>query len=146
MNCYIGKVNVAWSKAIGAYDVYDLYQRGLYNTADTYTFSCYAKTDGNVQLRNGDISFYSTATDSNGAKVDVSKVNSNTWTQISVSFKFSSATPPQNSGGATLRFEPNVSWDGSGSHCRRRKRILIFSMPSIRKEVNGQRLSSSTGR
>ena len=116
MNCYIGKVNVAWSKAIGAYDVYDLYQRGLYNTADTYTFSCYAKTDGNVQLRNGDISFYSTATDSNGAKVDVSKVNSNTWTQISVSFKFSSANPPQNSGGATLRFEPNISWDGSGSH------------------------------
>lgn len=133
MNCYIGKVNTAWTKAIGAYNVYDLYQRGLYNTTDTYTFSCYAQIDGNVQLRNGDISFYSTATDSNGAKVDVSRVNSNTWTQISVSFKFSSATPPQNSGGATLRFEPNVSWDGSGSHAGVGKGYLYLACPQLEK-------------
>ena len=133
MNCYIGKTNSAWSKVIGAYDVYDLYQRGLYNTTDTYTFSCYAKIDGNVQLRNGDISFYSTATDSNGAKVDVSKVNSNTWTQISVSFKFSSANPPQNSGGATLRFEPNISWDGSGSHAGVGKGYLYLACPQLEK-------------
>lgn len=133
MNCYIGKTNSAWSKVIGAYNVYDLYQRGLYNTTDTYTFSCYAKIDGNVQLRNGDISFYSTATDSSGAKVDVSKVNSNTWTQISVSFKFSSANPPQNDGGATLRFEPNVSWDGSGSRVGVGTGYLYLACPQLEK-------------
>lgn len=133
MNCYIGKANSAWSKVIGAYNVYDLYQRGLYNTTDTYTFSCYAKIDGNVQLRSGDIVFYSTATDSNGAKVDVSKVNSNTWTQISVSFKFSSANPPQNSGGATLRFEPTVSWDGSGSRVGVGTGYLYLACPQLEK-------------
>ena len=133
MGCAVGKVNQAWDKAIGAYDVYDLYQRGLYNTNDYYTFSCYAKIDGNVQLRGGDITFYSTATDSNGAKVDVSKVNSNTWTQISVSFKFSSATPPQNNGGATLRFEPNVSWDGNGSHAGVGTGYLYLACPKLER-------------
>ena len=133
MNCYIGKTNIAWSKAIGAYNVYDLYQRGLYNTTDTYTFSCYAKIDGTIKLRQGDISFYCTATDSNGKGVDVSNINSDTWTRISIPFKFTNDTPPQNDGGATLRFEPNVSWDGSGSHAGVGTGYLYLACPQLEK-------------
>ena len=133
MNCYIGKANIAWSKAIGAYNVYDLYQRELYNTTDTYTFSCYAKIDGSVQLRKGDISFYSTATDSSGKGVDVSNINSDTWTRISMPFKFTNDTPPQNDGGAALRFEPNVSWDGSGSHAGVGIGYLYLACPQLEK-------------
>ena len=133
MNCYIGKANTAWSKAIGAYNVYDLYQRGLYNTTDTYTFSCYAKIDGTIKLRQGDISFYCTATDSNGKGVDVSNVNSDTWTRISIPFKFTNDTPPQNDGSATLRFEPDVSWDGSGSHAGVGTGYLYLACPQLEK-------------
>ena len=133
MNCYIGKVNTAWSKAIGAYNVYDLYQRGLYNTTDTYTFSCYAKIDGTVKLRQGDISFYCTVTDSNGKSVDVSNINSDTWTRISIPFKFTNDTPPQNDGSATLRFEPDVSWDGSGSHAGVGTGYLYLACPQLEK-------------
>lgn len=133
MNCYIGKANTAWSKAIGAYNVYDLYQRGLYNTTDTYTFSCYAKIDGTIKLRQGDISFYCAATDSNGKGVDVSNINSDTWTRISMPFKFTNDTPSQNDGGATLRFEPNVSWDGSGSHAGVGKGYLYLACPQLEK-------------
>ena len=133
MKCYIGKTNIAWSKAIGAYNVYDLYQRGLYNTTDTYTFSCYAKIDGTIKLRQGDISFYCTATDSNGKGVDVSNINSDTWTRISIPFKFTNDTPPQNDGGATLRFEPNVSWDGSGSHAGVGTGYLYLACPQLEK-------------
>lgn len=133
MNCYIGKANTAWSKAIGAYNVYDLYQRGLYNTTDTYTFSCYAKIDGTIKLRQGDISLYCVATDSNGKGVDVSNINSDTWTRISMPFKFTNDTPSQNDGGATLRFEPNVSWDGSGSHAGVGKGYLYLACPQLEK-------------
>ena len=133
MNCYIGKANIAWSKAIGAYNVYDLYQRGLYNTTDTYTFSCYAKIDGTIKLRQGDISFYCTATDSNGKGVDVSNINSDTWTRISMPFKFTNDTPSQNDGSATLRFEPDVSWDGSGSHAGVGTGYLYLACPQLEK-------------
>ena len=133
MNCYIGKTNIAWSKAIGAYNVYDLYQRGLYNTTDTYTFSCYAKIDGTIKLRQGDISFYCTATDSNGKGVDVSNINSDTWTRISMPFKFTNDTPSQNDGSATLRFEPDVSWDGSGSHAGVGTGYLYLACPQLEK-------------
>ena len=133
MNCYIGKTNSAWSKAIGAYNVYDIYQRGLYNTTDTYIFSCYAKIDGTIKLRRGDISFYCTATDSNGKVVDVSNINSDTWTRISIPFKFTNNTPPQNDGSATLRFESNVSWDGSGSHAGVGKGYLYLACPQLEK-------------
>ena len=133
MNCYIGKANTAWSKAIGAYNVYDLYQRGLYNTTDNYIFSCYAKIDGTIKLRQGDISFYCTATDSNGKGVDVSNVNSDTWTRISIPFKFTNDTPPQNDGSATLRFEPDVSWDGSGSHAGVGTGYLYLACPQLEK-------------
>ena len=133
MNCYIGKANTAWSKAIGAYNVYDLYQRGLYNTTDNYIFSCYAKIDGTIKLRQGDISFYCTATDSNGKGVDVSNVNSDTWTRISIPFKFTNDTPPQNDGSATLRFEPDVSWDGSGSRAGVGTGYLYLACPQLEK-------------
>ena len=133
MKCYIGKANIAWSKAIGAYNVYDLYQRGLYNTTDTYTFSCYAKIDGTIKLRQGDISFYCTATDSNGKGVDVSNINSDTWTRISMPFKFTNDTPSQNDGSATLRFEPDVSWDGSGSHAGVGTGYLYLACPQLEK-------------
>ena len=133
MKCYIGKTNIAWSKAIGAYNVYDLYQRGLYNTTDTYTFSCYAKIDGTIKLRQGDISFYCTATDSNGKGVDVSNINSDTWTRISMPFKFTNDTPSQNDGSATLRFEPDVSWDGSGSHAGVGTGYLYLACPQLEK-------------
>lgn len=133
MNCYIGKTNSAWSKAIGAYDVYDLYQRGLYNTTDTYTFSCYAKIDGTIKLRQGDIFFYCTATDSNGKAVDVSNINSDTWTRISMPFKFTNDTPPQNDGSATLRFEPSVSWNGGGSHVGVGTGYLYLACPQLEK-------------
>ena len=133
MKCYIGKTNIAWSKAIGAYNVYDLYQRGLYNTTDTYTFSCYAKIDGTIKLRQGDIAFYCTATDSNGKGVDVSNINSDTWTRISIPFKFTNDTPPQNDGSATLRFEPDVSWDGSGSHAGVGTGYLYLACPQLEK-------------
>ena len=133
MNCYIGKANSAWSKAIGAYNVYDLYQRGLYNTTDTYIFSCYAKIDGTIKLRQGDISFYCTATDSNGKGVDVSNINSDTWTRISMPFKFTNNTPPQNDGSATLRFESNVSWNGGGSHVGVGTGYLYLACPQLEK-------------
>lgn len=133
MNCYIGKTNGAWSKAIGAYNVYDLYQRGVYNTADTYTFSCYVKIDGTIKLRQGDISFYCTATDSNGKKVDVSNINSDTWTRISISFKFTNDVPPQNDGSATLRFESNVSWDGGSSYAGVGTGYLYMACPQLEK-------------
>lgn len=133
MNCYIGKANSAWSKVIGAYNVYDLYQRGLYNTTDTYTFSCYAKIDGTIKLRQGDISFYCTATDSNGKGVDVSNINSDTWTRISMPFKFTNDTPPQNDGSATLRFEPSVSWNGGGSHVGVGTGYLYLACPQLEK-------------
>ena len=133
MNCYIGKANTAWSKAIGAYNVYDLYQRGLYNTTDNYIFSCYAKIDGTIKLRQGDIAFYCTATDSNGKGVDVSNINSDTWTRISMPFKFTNDTPPQNDGSATLRFEPNVSWDGEESHVGVGTGYLYLACPQLEK-------------
>ena len=133
MNCYIGKTNSAWSKAIGAYNVYDLYQRGVYNTADTYTFSCYVKIDGTIKLRQGDISFYCTATDSNGKRVDVSNINSDTWTRISISFKFTNDVPPQNDGSATLRFESNVSWDGESSYAGVGTGYLYMACPQLEK-------------
>ena len=133
MNCYIGKTNGAWSKAIGAYNVYDLYQRGVYNTADTYTFSCYVKIDGTIKLRQGDISFYCTATDSNGKGVDVSNINSDTWTRISTSFKFTNDVPPQNDGSATLRFESNVSWDGGSSYAGVGTGYLYMACPQLEK-------------
>ena len=133
MNCYIGKTNTAWSKAIGAYNVYDLYQRGLYNTTDTYIFSCYAKIDGTIKLRQGDIAFYCTATDSNGKAVDVSNINSDTWTRISMPFKFTNDTPPQNDGSATLRFEPNVSWNGGESHVGVGTGYLYLACPQLEK-------------
>lgn len=133
MNCYIGKANSAWSKAIGAYNVYDLYQRGLYNTTDTFIFSCYAKIDGTIKLRQGDISFYCTATDSNGKGVDVSNINSDTWTRISMPFKFTNNTPPQNDGSATLRFESNVSWNGGGSHVGVGTGYLYLACPQLEK-------------
>lgn len=133
MNCYIGKANSAWSKAIGAYNVYDLYQRGLYNTTDTYIFSCYAKIDGTIKLRQGDISFYCTVTDSNGKGIDVSNINSDTWTRISMPFKFTNDTPPQNDGSATLRFEPNVSWNGGGSHVGVGTGYLYLACPQLEK-------------
>lgn len=133
MNCYIGKTNSAWSKAIGAYNVYDLYQRGVYNTADTYTFSCYVKIDGTIKLRQGDISFYCTATDSNGKAVDVSNINSDTWTRISMPFKFTNDTPPQSDGSATLRFESNVSWDGGNSYAGVGTGYLYMACPQLEK-------------
>lgn len=133
MNCYIGKTNSAWSKAIGAYNVYDLYQRGVYNTADTYTFSCYVKIDGTIKLRQGDISFFCTATDSNGKGVDVSNINSDTWTRISISFKFTNDVPPQNDGSATLRFESNVSWDGGSSYAGVGTGYLYMACPQLEK-------------
>lgn len=133
MNCYIGKTNSAWSKAIGAYSVYDLYQRGVYNTADTYTFSCYVKIDGTIKLRQGDISFYCTATDSNGKAVDVSNINSDTWTRISMPFKFTNDTPPQNDGSATLRFESNVSWDGGSLYAGVGTGYLYMACPQLEK-------------
>lgn len=133
MNCYIGKANSAWSKAIGGYNVYDLYQRGVYNTADTYTFSCYAKIDGTIKLKQGDLSFYCTVTDSNGKGVDVSKINSDTWTRISIPFKFTKDVPPQNDGSATLRFEPNVSWNGGGSHQGVGTGYLYLACPQLEK-------------
>lgn len=133
MNCYIGKANTAWSKAIGAYNVYDLYQRGLYNTTDNYIFSCYAKIDGTIKLRQGDVAFYCTATDSNGKGVDVSNINSDTWTRISMPFKFTNDTPPQNDGSAALRFEPNVSWDGEESHVGVGTGYLYLACPQLEK-------------
>lgn len=133
MNCYIGKANTAWTKTIGAYNVYDLYQRGLYNTTDTYTFSCYVKIDGTIKLRQGDIFFYCTATDSNGKAVDVSNINSDTWTRISMPFKFTNDTPPQNDGSATLRFEPSVSWNGGGPHVGVGTGYLYLACPQLEK-------------
>ena len=133
MGCDVGKTNQAWYKAIGAYDVYDLYQRGLYNTNDYYTFSCYAKIDGTIQLRKGDIRFYCNATDSSGGMPDISGVNSNTWSKISITFKFTPDTPNKNDGSQSIRFEPNVSWDGSGSYAGVGTGYLYLACPKLER-------------
>lgn len=133
MDCYVGKVNTAWGKAIGAYNIYDLYRRGVYNTVDTYTFSCYAKIDGTIKLRKGDISFYCTATDSNGKSVDISNISRDTWTRISISFKFTNPNPPQSDGGMTLRFEPNVAWSGGSSSAGVGTGYLYLACPQLEK-------------
>lgn len=133
MECVVGKTNKAWDKAIGAYDVYDLYQRDLYNTTDTYTFSCCAKTDGTITLRRGDISFYSNATDSNGKGVDVSQINNDTWTRISITFKFTQNVPNKNDGTLCLRFEPNVSWSGLSSHAGVGTGYLYLACPKLER-------------
>lgn len=133
MECDVSKVNQAWTRAIGGYNPYDLYQRGLYNTTDTYTFSCYAKIDGDIQLRRGDIVLYSNVTDSNGKSVDISNVNNETWTQISISFKFTEKVPNKNDGAQTIRFEPNVSWDGSSQHAGVGTGYLYLTCPKLEK-------------
>lgn len=133
MGCPVGKVNQAWCKAIGAYDAYDLYQRGLYNTNDYYTFSCYAKIDGTIKLRKGDIRFYCTAADATGGMPDISKVNSDSWEQISITFKFTEDTPNKNDGTQSIRFEPNVSWSGSGSHQGVGTGYLYLACPQLEK-------------
>ncbi|MDO3394055.1 hypothetical protein [Ligilactobacillus sp. 110_WCHN] len=133
MGCPVGKVNQAWYKAIGAYDAYDLYQRGLYNTNDYYTFSCYAKIDGSIKLRKGDIRFYCTAADATGGMPDISKVNSDSWEQISITFKFTEDTPNKNDGTQSIRFEPNVSWSGSGSYQGVGTGYLYLACPQLEK-------------
>lgn len=133
MRCPVGKVNQAWYKAIGAYDAYDLYQRGLYNTNDYYTFSCYAKIDGTIKLRKGDIRFYCTAADATGGMPDISKVNSDSWEQISITFKFTEDTPNKNDGTQSIRFEPNVSWSGSGSYPGVGTGYLYLACPQLEK-------------
>lgn len=133
MRCPVGKVNQAWYKAIGAYDAYDLYQRGLYNTNDYYTFSCYAKIDGTIKLRKGDIRFYCTAADATGGMPDISKVNSDSWEQISITFKFTEDTPNKNDGTQSIRFEPNVSWSGSGSYQGVGTGYLYLACPQLEK-------------
>ena len=133
MRCPVGKVNQAWYKAIGAYDAYDLYQRGLYNTNDYYTFSCYAKIDGTIKLRKGDIRFYCTAADATGRMPDISKVNSDSWEQISITFKFTEDTPNKNDGTQSIRFEPNVSWSGSGSYPGVGTGYLYLACPQLEK-------------
>ena len=133
MGCPVGKVNQAWYKAIGAYDAYDLYQRGLYNTNDYYTFSCYAKIDGSIKLRKGDIRFYCTAADATGGMPDISKVNSDSWEQISITFKFTEDTPNKNDGTQSIRFEPNVSWSGSGSYPGVGTGYLYLACPQLEK-------------
>ena len=133
MGCPVGKVNQAWYKAIGAYDAYDLYQRGLYNTNDYYTFSCYAKIDGSIKLRKGDIRFYCAATDATGGMPDISKVNSDSWEQISITFKFTEDTPNKNDGTQSIRFEPSVSWSGSGSYQGVGTGYLYLACPQLEK-------------
>ena len=133
MGCPVGKVNQAWYKAIGAYDAYDLYQRGLYNTDDYYTFSCYAKIDGTIKLRKGDIRFYCVAADATGGMPDISKVNSDSWEQISITFKFTEDTPNKNDGNQSIRFEPNVSWSGSGSYQGVGTGYLYLACPQLEK-------------
>ena len=48
-------------------------------------------------------------------------------------FKFTNDTPPQNDGSATLRFEPNVSWDGEESHVGVGTGYLYLACPQLEK-------------
>lgn len=91
MNSRIYKTNSSWDGL--KYDISDLISRGLLVPGEKYTFSVYVKKDAEVDVTDV-IYFYNAENTLTAGNVDVSNINNNEFTQISITVSCNSTDVP----------------------------------------------------
>lgn len=121
----IDVINAAWN-GVGP-KLTNLFNRQVVNTNDFYTFSIYVKTDPGVTITNDNMYFFNadnTVTPLIEPSLQFKNINSNTWYQLQVPFKFNKLQPPA-SGKDYIRFELSQSIKGN----------VYFSCPKLERGV-----------
>lgn len=119
----IDVINVAWN-GVGP-RLTNLFDRQVVNTDDFYTFSIYVKTDPGITITNDNMYFFNadnTVTPLIEPSLQFKNINSDTWYQLQVPFKFNKLQPPT-SGKDYIRFELSQSIKGN----------VYFSCPKLER-------------
>lgn len=129
----IDVINAAWN-GVGP-KLTNLFNRQVVNTDDFYTFSIYVKTDPGITITNDNMYFFNadnTVTPLIEPSLQFKNINSDTWYQLQVPFKFNNLSAPS-SGKDYIRFELSQSIKGN----------VYFSCPKLERGLQASDYSPS---